>query len=254
MTGKGRPLLLIHGLGCGINAWEPLAEHLPDFELICVDPPGIGGSPGGLRPLTMRGLSGVLEGVLDSLERPRVDVLGVSWGGLLAQQFAHDQPGRVRRLILCATGCGLGALPGDPRALLAMLTPLRIDAFAPLFYGPEIHRNRDALDRFLRARGRPSLLGYYGQIARVVGWSSLPWLRQLRMPALVMAGRQDRIVPPINARELAWLMPNARVHRVDGGHLFLMLRAAESAAVIREFLHEHTAAEWNHAASEAFQG
>jgi len=238
VAGTGRPLLLIHGLGCGIDAWEPLAEHLPDFELISVDPPGIGGSPGGLRPLTMRGLSRVLTFVLDSLERPLVDVLGLSWGGLLAQQFAHDQPNRVRRLILCATGCGLGAVPGDPRALMSMLTPQRIDAVAPLLYGQEILRNRDALDRFLRARDQPSLLGYYGQLVRVFGWSSLPWLHQLRMPTLLMAGRDDRIVPPINARELAWRMTNARVHWMDGGHLFLMLRPTESAAVIREFLRE----------------
>ncbi len=222
-------------MGCGIDAWEPLAEHLPDFELISLDPPGIGGSPGGLRPPTMLGMSRVLKYVLDSLERPLVDVLGLSWGGLLAQQFAHDQPASVRRLILCATGCGLGAVPGDPRALLAMLTPQRIDAFAPLLYGPEIFRNRAALDRFLRARGQPSLLGYYGQLARVVGWSSLPWLHRLRMPTLLLAGRHDRIVPPINARELAWRMPNARLHWVDGGHLFLMLDPAGSAAVIKEF-------------------
>jgi pimeloyl-ACP methyl ester carboxylesterase len=117
-----------------------------------------------------------------------------------------------------------------------MLTPERIDAVAPLLYGPEVNLNREAFDRFLRARGRPSALGYYGQLARVAGWSSLPWLHRLRMPALVMAGRHDRVVPPINARELAWLMPNARLRWADGGHLFLMLNPAWSAAVIREFL------------------
>lgn len=236
VRGAGRPLLLLHGLGCSAEGWGPLEPHLPGFELIAVDPPGIGASPASWRNLTMAGLSRLLEEVLVALDRPRVDVLGLSWGGLLAQQFAHDHPDRVRRLVLCGTAFGLGSVPGDPRALMAMMTPLRNPGVARLVYGAAAMDSAGALERFLSLRGKPSLRGYYGQIGRLSGWSSLPWLGSLRAPTLVMAGRRDRVVPGANARLLAWRIPNARLHWIDEGHLFLMLRAAESGQVITRFL------------------
>ena len=188
----------------------------------------------------MGGLARVLSRLLEILERPKVDVLGLSWGGLLAQQFAHDHPGQVNRLVLCGTACGLGSVPGDPRALMAMMTPIRSRWVANLLYGRGAVTHAAAFNDFLRLRGRPSTAGYYGQIARVTGWTSLPWLGRVRARTLVMAGRRDNVVPPINARILAWRLPDARLHWVDDGHLFLMLQPAKCGAVISDFLTEGT--------------
>lgn len=236
ISGSGRPLLLMHGLGVSADGWAPLEKHLSGFEMISFDPPGIGASPPTWRATTMGGLARLVSRLLFQIDRPQVDLLGLSWGGLLAQQLAHDHPTQVRRLVLCGTGVGLGSMPGDPRAMTALLTTLRTPWIANLIYGTGATTNPAELRQFLKVRGRPSLIGYYGQIARLAGWSSLPWLRQLSAPTLVMAGTQDRLVPPINARILAGRLPNARLHWVDDGHLFLLLRAAECAAVIRRFL------------------
>ena len=78
--------------------------------------------------------------------------------------------------------------------------------------------------------------GYYLQLIAGVGWTSLPWLRFLPQPTLVMAGTDDPIVPVVNGRILARLIPHARLVTIDDGHLFLLTSARKSAGIISEFL------------------
>ena len=98
--GAGRPLLLITGIGANLDMWAPFARLVGDRELIAFDPPGAGLSQRPRRPLGMRGLAGVVRELLDALGLERVDVLGYSFGGALAQELAHRAPDRVRRLVL----------------------------------------------------------------------------------------------------------------------------------------------------------
>src|SRR5262249_60155623 len=86
---------------------------------------GIGGSPRPVLPYHLVTLPALLAGLLDRLGHDRADVLGISWGGGLAQQFALWRPGRVRRLVLVATGTGTVMVPARPRVLRHMLTPRR---------------------------------------------------------------------------------------------------------------------------------
>jgi pimeloyl-ACP methyl ester carboxylesterase len=79
--------------------------------------------------------------------------------------------------------------------------------------------------------------GYYLQLGAAFGWSSLPWLRFLPQSTLVMAGNDDPLVPVVNGRILARLIPDARLVTVDDGHLFLVTSAPESARIVAEFLH-----------------
>jgi pimeloyl-ACP methyl ester carboxylesterase len=78
--------------------------------------------------------------------------------------------------------------------------------------------------------------GYYLQLAAALGWSSLPWLALLRQRTLVLAGKDDPLVPLVNARILARLIPDARLETIDDGHLFLVTSARESARLVGEFL------------------
>ena len=84
---------------------------------------------------------------------------------------------------------------------------------------------------------RPSIRGYLGQLYAISGWTSLPWLHQLKQPTLVLAGDDDPIVPLINARILTRRIPNARLHVITGGgHLFILEQPAAMAALIAGFL------------------
>jgi poly(3-hydroxyoctanoate) depolymerase len=243
--GDGRPLLLITGIGAHLDMWAPFARHAAGRELIALDPPGAGLSQRPRLPLRMGGLAGVVRALLDELGLERVDVLGYSWGGGLAQELARRAPDRVRRLVLCATGPGLGGSPPRPLAALMLATPARyyhprlLALTVPHIAGGRTARERGALaahaaDRLERP---PHPLGYAYQLYAVAGWSSLPWLHRLTQPALVVAGDQDPSVPLRNARLLAARIPDARLHVVKGGgHLFLLDEPENAVAAIHAFL------------------
>lgn len=247
IRGTGRPLLLLMGIGGNIEMWAPFEGALDGraHRTITVDAPGTGASTPYRLPRRMPGLARTMERLLDALGHDQVDVLGVSFGGVLAQQLAHQAPHRVRRLVLAATGPGLGGVPGSPPVLLALATPRRYyqpDYFrriAGRVYGGAARRDPDAmlhgsLARFAHA---PTVGGYLAQLYAIAGWTSLPWLHRLPQPTLVIAGSDDPIVPLVNARMLARLIPDARLHVAHGGgHLFLLERPTEIAAIVTDFL------------------
>ena len=169
-------------------------------------------------------------------------MLGVSWGGALAQQFAFQQGKRCRRLVLAATSPGHLMVPGKLTVLLKMATPRRyrdphyMKRVAGDIYGGALRASPELLRQHLRHVHWSSDYGYYLQLLAGFGWTSLPWLRFLAQPALVMAGTDDPLVPVVNGRILASLIPDARLVTIDDGHLFLVTSPGVSAAVISEFL------------------
>lgn len=241
--GTGTPLLLIMGIGGNLSMWQPFEDALVPhgFQTIAFDMPGTGGSPSTFPPRCMRGLARLTTAVLDELgHTDPVDVLGVSYGGAVAQTVAHRHPDRVRRLVLAATAPGLGGLPPRPGVALRLATPLRYwsprhyERIAGDIYGGSARRGSDPVGRFEHP---PSLYGYLAQAYAIAGWSSLPWLRRLTAPTLVLAGDDDPLVPMANARLLTRLIPHATLHVIDGGgHLFLVEHAAESATRVATFL------------------
>jgi poly(3-hydroxyoctanoate) depolymerase len=247
VRGSGRPLLLITGLGASLDLAQPFERELcaHDVQAISFDAPGVGRSTAYRWPRRIPGVARTVQGMLDALGYDRVDVLGVSLGGVIAQQLAHQAPRRVRRLVLAATGPGLGGVPGSPSVLLALATPRRYyqpdyyRRIAGRIYGGGARRDPDALlhgsvARFIQ---RPSMWGYLGQLYAISGWTSLPWLWTLRQPTLVLAGDDDPIVPLVNGRILARRIPHARLRVVrGGGHLFLLERPARMAAMVAAFL------------------
>jgi len=247
VRGSGRPLLLITGLGASLELGAPFGRQLAarGLQTISFDAPGIGQSTPYPWPRRMPDIARTVERMLDVLGYQRVDVLGASLGGVIAQQLAHQAPHRVRRLVLAATGPGLGGIPGSPRVLLSLATPRRYHQpghyrrIAGRIYGGAARRDPDLLPLALAAEpaGRPSLRGYLGQIYAISGWTSLPWLRTLRQQTLVLAGDDDPIVPVANGRILARFIPHAQLHIVPhGGHLFLLDSPAEMAGLVATFL------------------
>lgn len=247
VRGTGRPLLLLMGIGGNLEMWAPFEDALDAraVQSITVDAPGTGGSSGYRYPRRMSGLARTMDRLLGALGHDQVDVLGVSFGGVLAQQLARQAPDRVRRLVLAATGPGLGGVPGSPKVLFALATPRRYyqpDYFrriAGQIYGGAARRDPDAmlhgsLARFAHA---PSVGGYVAQLYAISGWTSVPWLHRLPHPTLVLAGDDDPIVPLVNGRIMNRLIPDSRLHVVrGGGHLFLLERPAEIAAIVTDFL------------------
>ncbi len=243
--GAGRPLLLVNGIGATGDLFRPFRQHFTDRETIAFDAPGVGGSPTPLYPPTMRQLAGTVAGLVDELGHDRVDVLGLSWGGALAQELARRHPRTVHRLVLAGTMPGWTSLPGRPVAVSVLMSPLRyyspdyLERVAPTLYGGAIREHPRLLREHarLRAAQPPTRVGYYHQIAALRRWTSVPWLHRLPHRTLVLAGDDDPIIPMANSRLLAGRIPAGRLHVVEGGgHLFIFTRHAEIAAVVRDFL------------------
>jgi poly(3-hydroxyalkanoate) depolymerase len=252
VRGHGRPLLLISGLGGNIEMWAPFERALAGSSLqtITFDAPGTGESAGWTIPRRMCAIASIAAGVLDALGYDRVDVLGVSFGGAVAQPLARQAPRRVRRLILAATAPGvpgLGGVPGRPRAMRALATPRRyydrdyLRSVAPTIYGGRIRNDPELFAEQSHARllKPPSVRGYVAQLFAIAGWTNLPWLPFMRQPTLVLAGDDDPILPVANGRILAGLIPHAKLVVIPGGgHLFLLEQADDAARHVLDFLGE----------------
>jgi poly(3-hydroxyalkanoate) depolymerase len=237
-TGPLPPLLLINGSRCSVEVLTPLLNALdPATGFICFDPPGIGESPRPRRPYLLPEIGWMVNTLLRDLDIPTADVLGVSWGGALAQQFAVQHRRRCRRLILVSTGAGPFVKPSW-KIVREAIAPRRFDPvrgreLAIGLYGGKLRDDPELLDVF---KGLVTNNGgwRYQQLA-VLGWTSLPYLRLIRQRTLVLHGDDDQLVPPFNARLLARLLPNAQLHFVPDGHLALVTSATEIGPVIEAF-------------------
>lgn len=239
------PLLLMNGIGASLEVLQPFVEALESRRtVIRFDVPGVGGSPGPVLPYLYSTFTPVVARLLSELgHADPVDVLGFSWGGGLAQQFAVQHRRRVRRLVLVATGTGTLMVPAHPKVLARMLTPRRhrdpeyARRVAGELYGGTMRSDPERAARALHAHTRLGpRRGYYFQLAAGTGWSSLPFLGFIRQPTLVVAGDDDPIIPAVNARVMARLIPQGRLHLYRGGHIALITEAHELAPVIENFL------------------
>jgi poly(3-hydroxyalkanoate) depolymerase len=240
--GTGVPLVLCNGIGASLEVLDPLVEQLR-CPVIRFDVPGTGGSPTSPLPYGFPYLAWILGRVLTKLNVGVVDILGLSWGGALAQQFAFQNPRRCRKLVLVATGTGAVMVPAHPRVLTKMLTPRRFSdpeyaaSIAGELYGGTVRAHGEDVARlFVRQLHAGSKVGYLHQLLAGSVWTSLFALRAVRQQTLVVAGTDDPIIPVINARILNTLLPHSRLHLHDGGHIDLVHNAAELAPVIEGFL------------------
>ena len=238
------PILFFNGIGANIEAVAPLAEMLTERAFVMFDMPGTGESPDPTLPYNPFTMSWTARLILDQLGVDEVDVMGVSWGGAMAQHFALQYPKRTRRLVLAATTAGMLMVPGNPAALTKMANPRRYidpnfmnEHFQTLYGGADRDGQAHQKDSHIGRLKPPSPRGYLYQLIAMLGWTSLPALPFLSKEVLVMMGDDDQIVPLVNGRILAGAIPNAQLEVVEGGgHLFLLTHADESVARLRAFL------------------
>ncbi|MEM9570092.1 MAG: alpha/beta fold hydrolase [Pseudomonadota bacterium] len=241
-TSNKRPLLFFNGIGANMELAFGLGEWIRDREIITFDMPGVGESEPARFPYRPWMMARAARQLCDRYGMGDVDVMGVSWGGAMAQQYAFQYRNSVGKLILCATTAGMTMVPGKISAISKM-------ADARRYTDPDYMRENfqrlygEAADegagQHIENLKPPAPMGYVYQLMAFLGWSSLPFIRFLRMPTLVMAGDRDAIVPLANAHILNFALPNARLHVVeDGGHLFLVTQAEQTVSEVIDFLDE----------------
>jgi poly(3-hydroxyalkanoate) depolymerase len=249
LTGTRRagrpPLLLLNGIGASLELLQPFVDQIdPAVDVIRFDVPGVGGSPLPAMPYRFTGLCSLIARMLSELGYDgEADVLGISWGGGVAQHFAAVQRSRCRRLVLVSTATGALMVPARPSVLAKMVTPRRyidrsyLRQIAADIYGGSARTDPETVAAAMNADNRVgSARGYLYQLAAGTGWTSLPLLPRLRQPTLIVSGDDDPIIPLANARLMHRLIPDAQLHVFHGGHLGLVTEAAELAPVIDSFL------------------
>lgn len=174
-SGEGLRILLCNGIGAHHEALKSFADALdPRITSVRFDAPGVGSSSVPRFPRSLPLLARVAGGIMDELGR--FDVLGISWGGGLAQQIAFQNPRRCRRVVLAATATGSLMIPVGPSVLRHMVTPgLYRDAesacsIAGIIYGGSVRQRPELADRLLVEADRPpSRRGYLYQLLAGAG-------------------------------------------------------------------------------------
>jgi 3-oxoadipate enol-lactonase len=245
--GSGPPLLLIMGMsGTALHWGEPFLSALErDFEVISYDHRGVGASSRLEGPVTIVQMAEDAGGLLDALGIDSAHILGISMGGMIAQELALAHPERVRTLTLGCTYCG-----GEGSTLMSPDLVRRLS---------EVRRSRDR-ERILKATWEANVsatqaedAGAYAtyrtisqeravalrviaaQVAAIDEHDTSARLHELAMPTLVVHGAADQVIPVENGRMVASLIAGSRLEILDGvGHLFFWERPDHSAALVRE--------------------
>jgi pimeloyl-ACP methyl ester carboxylesterase len=246
--GTGPPLLLVHGMGANLTHWgEPLLRALQaDFELLLYDHRGIGRSAAWDGDLSVAGLAGDALALLDALDVPAAHVLGVSLGGMIAQELALAAPERVLTLTLGATSCGGTQSKATASEVIQQLTTAVLSrdrerllrtGFA-IVVSPSYAASDTHCSAFAEAARSfpPTISILMAQKAAAEGHDTYARLRGLRVPALVVHGTADMVLEAVNGDLVASLIPGARLELLEGvGHLFFWEQPQRTADLVRQF-------------------
>lgn len=245
--GTGEPLLLIQGMSGTRLSWgEPFLSCLePDFELVAYDHRGIGRSPAAGGPFTIVDLADDAVRLLDTLGWPTAHVMGISMGGMVAQEVALRHGDRLRSLTLGCTYCGGpgSALAGPEVFGKLQAAWLTGDAEAAIRAGYEANvspafaadESNYAAFREMAFAERAAMETIMLQLQAIGGHDTQARLGTITTPTLVVHGTADVMLPPANGELIASRIPGARLELLEGvGHVFWWEQPERSAALVRE--------------------
>jgi pimeloyl-ACP methyl ester carboxylesterase len=246
--GSGYPLILIRGLGSNADHWYCQVPAFSSYYSVVVfDNRGIGRSDIPDLPFTISTMADDTVGLMDSLGIRRAHILGISMGGMIAQEIALKHGQRVNGLTLACTHCGgKQAIPPDPDIIR--------DLSGSLFGGTE-----EAVQRGLRClfsdgtiQQRPSVVQQYVEVSKrfppaaqilihqlkaIQGHDAWADLINIQNPTLVIVGSEDVLIPVENSKILAERIPNARLRVIEGGgHQFLIEQPNAFNKAVLDFL------------------
>ena len=248
IEGVGAPVVLIPGFAAGRWIWfKQTAELSRQFRVIVFDPRGVSASDKPEGSQTIGLLADDVAHLLQTIGIDSAHIVGASFGGFVAQEFALKYPGMTRKLVLCCTSFGgpRHVVPA-PETLMALAstkglnTEERMRDNLLLAFTPEYVRTQVAeVDHVvhLRAANEVPEHIYTSQLQAAISFNTEARLGQIAAPTLVLSGDADVIVPVRNSRNLAARIPGARLQIVAGGsHTFFIEQAAEFNRIITHFL------------------
>lgn len=245
--GTGEPLLLIQGMSANHLHWghEFLGLLDDDFEIVAYDHRGIGHSGPVTNPFTIVDLAEDAAALLDELEWDSAHVMGISMGGMVAQELTLRHPERVRTLVLgCTYAGGEGSALTDPQVIqrlgqLFMTGRTEEGLRAGFEYNVSREYASDPrnfeLTKRIAAELPASLDILMLQVQAIASHDTSARLGDIEVPTLVLHGTEDQMLPASNAKAIADRIPGARLELFEGvGHAFWWERPERSAKLVRE--------------------
>ena len=245
--GKGKPLLLISGLGNDLNGWAlQIPEFAKKYRVIAFDNRGSGRTDAPDMPYSIRMMAEDTVGLMDALSIEKAHVLGVSMGGYIAQELAISYPSRVASLTLVTTSVGpyllkISVLQAWARQALRDMRPMTFfQIMLPFMFNDSSFESPGVLEMAVatiagHSSTPPDVLAR--QMIACVEHDVRHRIGQITAPTLVLAGKEDPFVPFSLSEELAASIPNARFRVLDGwGHGFNASMADKFNRAVLEFL------------------
>jgi len=249
--GEGFPLIMIMGLTGNTNWWDPRwIETLSEkFKIIAFDNRGAGRTDISDREYSIKLFADDTAGLMDALGISRANVLGLSMGGMIAQELVLNYPEKVKKLVLCATHCGgaksvqaseevLGILTADKRGMSAEeVARMTI----PLLFTEDFIKNTPGVEELVIeqiTKNPISNEAFMRQMSAIMNFDAYDRLSQIKTPTLILHGKQDILVPPENGSILEKAIPGSRLVSFENSAHGLMEETEEVLDTILEFLAE----------------
>ncbi len=246
---RGEPVVLIMGLGWDMSGWDAMLPYLEGYRVVRLDNRGAGRSGAPDRPYSIPEMAADTLAVMDAAGVEAAHVYGASLGSMIAQEMALSHPARLHTLVLGCPSPGIISVPGSPGIIRLMLTRDRYtpeEMFrraAPFLFHKAFEQSSELIEEALRRRLEVPVnaVGYRRQLQAPLRWSSLLRLPRLRVPTLVLHGDHDRLIPDLNGRLIARLIPGACFHSIKGaGHVYSTDAPGAAARVVVGFLQAHS--------------
>jgi len=247
--GEGFPLIMIMGLSANLDWWDPrmIQELSKKFRLLLFDNRGAGRTETSNKKYTVELFADDVVGLMDALGISKAHVLGISMGGMIAQELVLKYPEKVEKLILCSTYCGgsrsvlpsqriLGMLATDrstfsPKEIARMMIPLFLtDDF--------FKKNPDSVESWIQQTLKAPISNeaYIRQVNAIMEFDTYDRLNQIKAPTLILHGKHDVLVPPENGSILSKAIPNARLVYFENSAHGLVEEMKEVISTLQNFL------------------
>jgi 3-oxoadipate enol-lactonase len=243
IQGQGEPLVMIMGMGFDKSGWRSQVGFMKrHFQVIIFDNRGSGKSDKPAGPYSTSTMADDTVGLMDYLHIDKANVLGVSMGGMIAQELAIKYPQRVNKLILGCTFATHDDKSGETPEWDKALELRKQGKFSPmvnlLFDKP--------LRRFIftplcsiesRIMGKAGFLAFWAQREACLKHQTSERLALIKAPTLVISGTNDRVIKPTSSEVLAKMIPGAKLVKIENGsHIFPMEMSARFNGEVLNFL------------------
>lgn len=245
-----RTLVLIRGLASNLLSWyEQIDEFARHYKCVVFDNRGAGRTDKPDAPYSIKQMADDTAGLMDALGITRAALLGISMGGMIAQEFALHHREKLSCLILgCTHFGGAGVVQSSPEIVAAVMAGTNATPeqqrrqLQAVFSDNTIDHRPEVVEKSNRIRAQYPIppFAFARQVQGIGAFDASTRLGNIRIPTMVITGREDRLVAPQNSKLIADRIPGATLKELPGGHLFMAEYPEQFNRAVIDFVDAHS--------------